>query len=116
MPPEQNSTGVALPYEKQAMRGDPMPDGLNYPDQLLYQALALLYARYRMGTVTREQATHEKKQLLEKHRVHQFNWEMGEHYVSVIKKTEHARSEYRKRRTLENADNLLASIDGGVLV
>lgn len=107
---------MELSYERAAVHGEPMPSGLTFPDQCMFQALAALYARYRMGTVTREQATHEKKQLLEKHRVHQFNWEMGEHYVSVIKKTEHARSEYRKRRTLENADNLLASIDGGVLV
>lgn len=48
MSEDNNSTGVTLPYEKQAMRGDPMPNGLNYPNQLLYQALALLYARYRM--------------------------------------------------------------------
>lgn len=112
MSEDNNSTGVTLPYEKQAMRGDPMPNGLNYPNQLLYQALALLYARYRMGTVTREQAATEKKSLLDNYRVYQFQWDMGDRWVEVIKKTELARSEYRKNRTLENADALVKCIDG----
>lgn len=116
MSADNNSTGVTLPYEKQAMRGDPMPDGLTFPDQCMFQALAALYVRYRMGTVTREQAATEKKSLLDNYRVYQFNWEMGERLVEVIKKTETARSLYRKDRTLNNADNLLASIDGGTRI
>lgn len=107
-----NSTGVTLPYEKQAMRGDPMPDGLDSPDQLLYQALVILYARYRMNIILRDQAISEKKSLLDKHRVFRFRWEMGDRWVEVIKKTELARAEYRKNRTLENADALVKCIDG----
>lgn len=112
MSADNNSTGVTLPYEKQAMRGDPMPDGLNYPDQLLYQALALLYARYRLGAVTKDQAVLEKKSLLDNYRVYQFQWDMGDRWVEVIKKTDLARCEYRKNRTLENADALVKCIDG----
>lgn len=112
MSADNNSTGVTLPYEKQAMRGDPMPDSLNYPDQLLYQALALLYARYRMGVVTREQAATEKKSLLDNYRVYQYQWDMGDRWVEVIKKTDLAQCEYRKNRTLENADALVKCIDG----
>lgn len=107
-----NSTGITLPYEKQAQRGDEMPSELNYPDQLMYQALALLYARYRMGAITREQATVEKKKLLDNYRCYQYQWEMGDQWVKVIKATDLARCEYRKNRTLENADALVKCIDG----
>lgn len=107
-----NSTGVVLPYEKQAQRGDCMPSGLSYPDQIMFQALAFLYARYRIGAVTRERATSEKKELLEHYRVCQFQWDMGARWTALIKQTEAACTEYRKNRTIENADNLLTSIEG----
>lgn len=112
MPPEQNSTGVTLPYEKQAMRGDVMPSGLSCPDQFMFQALAFLYARYRIGAVTRERATSEKKELLEQYRVYKFQWDMGDRWTNLIKRTEEARTEYRKNKTIENADQLLCCIDG----
>lgn len=107
-----SATGITLPYEKQAQRGDEMPTGLNYPDQLMFQALALLYARYRLKAITREQAITEKKQLLDEYRVFQYKWGLGDHYVAVTKATEAARALYRKNKTLDNADNLLASIEG----
>lgn len=102
-----------LSYERAAMRGDPMPDDLSFPDQLMYQALALLYTRYRLKTITREQASAEKKQLLREHETFCYRWKLGDHYVETIKKTELAASAYRKERTLENADKLLEAIEGG---
>lgn len=112
MSTENNSTGIVLPYEAQAQRGEEMPSGLNYPDQLMYQALALLYARYRLKLITREQAQIEKKKLLENYRIYQYQWEMGDHWAEIIKATDLARCEYRKNRTLENADKLVKCIDG----
>lgn len=103
---------IVLPYEKQAQRGDEMPSGLNYPDQLMYQALALLYARYRINSITRDQAAAEKKKLLENYRIYKLQWDMGDEWTRIIKATELARAEYRKNRTLENADILLRSIEG----
>lgn len=94
------------------MRGDPMPPGITFPDQLMFQALSLLYARYRAKTITREQASVEKKQLLREHESFVYRWKLGHHYVEVIKRTEAARTAYRKDRTLENADALLRAIDG----
>lgn len=40
----QNSSGVVLPYEQAAIRGDEMPDGLDYPDQVMFSSLRMLYA------------------------------------------------------------------------
>lgn len=101
-----------LSYERAAMRGDPMPRDLAFPDQLMYQSLALLYARYRASTITREQASAEKKQLLREHETFVYRWKLGDHYVETIKKTELAASAYRKERTLENADKLIEAIEG----
>lgn len=46
-------------YEAQAKRGEPMPDGLDWSEQGAYQAVALLTARYRLGSVTADQAKTE---------------------------------------------------------
>lgn len=110
-----SATGITLPYEKQAQRGDEMPTGLSYPDQIMFQALAFLYARYRMGAVTRERATFEKKELLENYRVCQFRWDMGGRWAALIKQTEAACMSYRKNRTIENANHLLTSVEGVLL-
>ena len=34
-----DETGIVLPWEKDAMAGLEMPDGLSYPDQILYMEL-----------------------------------------------------------------------------
>lgn len=112
MVPESKTTGVTFPYERQAMNGDEIPDGLEYPDQILFLALRMLYDQLKKGVVTRDAATAEKKKLLENYRVYKFNDQMGKEWVEAIKKTETARAAYRKERTLENADRLLLAIEG----
>ena len=52
----------------------------------------------------------EKKKLLKEYEAYKYADQMGKQWVRVIKDTEIARSEYRKNRTLENADKLLATI------
>lgn len=101
-----------IPYEKAAMRRGEMPGGLSYPDQLLFLALRSLYAQLKAGVIDRPVGVVEKKKLLESYRVQKFNWEMGDHFTRLIKNTELARAAYRKERTLENADKLLAALDG----
>lgn len=113
---ESQTTGVTLPWEKKAMVGEEMPDGLSYPDQLLYQAMALLYARYRLGSISREQAVVEKKKLLEEYRVYQFQEDMGKEWVERIRLTDMARAEYRKNPTIKNADKLIAILEGRVKI
>lgn len=51
---EQNRerTGVELPYEQAAMNKEPMPEGLEFPDQIMYQGLRYLYAYYKMGWIS----------------------------------------------------------------
>lgn len=108
----ENKGNYSVPYEKQAQRGDPMPDGLEYPDQVLYQSLSLLYARYRIKAITREQAHAEKIKLLDEYEAYKRNWSMADEWCEIIRLTELARAEYRKNRTLENADHIILIIEG----
>lgn len=50
--------------ERSAMHNDSLPTGLNQPEQLLFLSFRCLYASYRAGTINREQAQSEKRELL----------------------------------------------------
>lgn len=112
VPESENSSGVVLPWEQAAIRGGEMPNGLSYPDQILFQALAHLYARYRMKAIGKDQAVLEKKKLLDEYRVYQYREQMGDEWVQVIKNTELARAEFRKNPTVENGYKLIEAIEG----
>lgn len=108
------SADVEFPaeLERAAMRCDPLPTWLEYPEQVHYLNLRNLYKAYHMGAVTREQAAAEKKQLLDEYRCYKFNRDLERTLVEQVKATEAARAAYRKNRTLENADALIMAIDG----
>ena len=105
-------TGIILPWEKDAMAGLEMPNGLSYPDQILYLELRMLYRQYFQKVIDRETAIKEKKKLLDEYRCCQYREEMGNHWVEVIRLTDLARCDYKKNRTLENADRLVEIIEG----
>jgi hypothetical protein len=104
---------LELPYEKMAMSGGEMPSGLEYPDQILFLELRLLYDTYKRKMIDRETATREKAELLRTYEAHKIVDKMGKEWVDQIKRTELARAEYRKDKTIENADKLLACVEGG---
>lgn len=103
---------LELPYEKIAMAGGEMPEGMEYPDQILFHELRLLYDSYKRKLIDRETATQEKIELLRIYEAHKIVDRMGKEWVEQIKRTELARAEYRKNRTLENADLLVLAIEG----
>lgn len=105
-------TGIILPWEKDAMAGLEMPDGLSYPDQILYLELRMLYHQYFQKVIDRETATKEKKKFLDEYRCLKFREEMGNQWVEVIRLTDLARCDYKKNRTLKNADRLIEIIEG----
>ena len=107
-----DETGIVLPWEKDAMAGLEMPNGLSYPDQILYLELRMLYAQYFKKVIDRETATKEKKKLLDEYRCYQYREEMGNHWVEIIRLTDLARCDYKKNRTLENADRMVEIIAG----
>ena len=113
MVPESNkSTGVTLPYEKQAMNGDDMPDGLPYYDQLLFQQLRLLYDQFKKGAIDRETAQKEKRQMLSEYECYKIKWQMIDDVSDIIRRTELARADFRKNPTVENGWNLLNACEG----
>lgn len=103
---------LELPYEKIAMSGGDMPKGLEYPDQILFLELRLLYDSYRRKMIDRDRATQEKVELLRTYEAHKIVERMGREWVDQIKRTELARATYRKERTLENADRLIECVEG----
>lgn len=104
---------LELPYEKIAMSGGEMPSGLEYPDQILFLELRLLYDSYKRNIVTRDTATQEKAELLRTYEAHKIVDRMGKEWVDQIKRTELARAAYRKDKTIENADKLVVCVEGG---
>ena len=102
-----------LPYERIAMAGGEMPEGLEYPDQILFMELRTLYYSYNKSIIDREMATREKLELLRTYEAHKIVNNMGKEWVEQIRRTELARAEYRKNKTIENADKLLACVEGG---
>ena len=107
-----DETGVVLPWEKDAMAGAEMPDGLSYPDQILYLGLRMLYRQYYQKIIDRETAVREKKKMIKKYQGLKFREEMGDHWVEIIRLTECARTEYRKNPCHENAMKLIETIEG----
>lgn len=120
-----------LPYEREAMQNNPMPDGLTLLDQLMYQNLALLYYRYHCGAITREQAKTAKGKLLfsydRKQRADKVANDLAAWHAGLRKEVEGAQNAYmRARRSMENspddpsftaaaldaADRMCAVIDG----
>ena len=104
---------LELPYEKIAMSGGEMPEGMEYPDQILFLELRLLYDSYKRKMIDREAATQEKVELLRTYEAHKIVDRMCKEWVDQIKRTELARAAYRKEKTIENADKLLACVEGG---
>lgn len=51
--------------EIHAMHNEPLPNGLELPEQLLFMAFRWLHQGVRIGALTREQAHTEKTQLLD---------------------------------------------------
>ena len=104
---------LELPYEKIAMYGGEMPKGLEYPDQILFLELRLLYDSYKRKLIDRDTATREKVELLRTYEAHKIVENVGKEWVEQIKRTELARAAYRKDKTIENADKLAACVEGG---
>ena len=107
-----DETGIVFPWEKDAMAGSEMPDGLSYPDQVLYLELRLLYRQYYQKFIDREAAVREKKKMIEQYKDLKFREKMGDHWVEIIRLTELATSEYRKNPCHENAMKLIKILEG----
>lgn len=111
--------GVVSELERLAIRGEPMPDGLNLTDQWFFQSMSLLYERYHAGFIDRKIGKREKGQIVYQRdrelRQRDCDNKLIQHHVAQTKAVEGAQNAYRKDRTLENADRLSAALDGRLL-
>lgn len=109
-------SGVVSELEKAAMRGEPMPDGLSLVDQVYFQGLAHLYARFHLKVIDRATGSREKGQMSYQYdlskRSQEFESKMAKYHAELRKQTEGALNRYRKERTLEAADNLANVLEG----
>lgn len=103
---------LEFPWELIAMAGGEMPDNLPYAEQLLFLGLRLLHDSYKRNLIDRETATKEKSKLITEYQANVIMDNISLVLVAQLKRSELARAEYRKNRTLENADRVVDVLEG----
>lgn len=110
---------MELPYEREAMRGNLMPDGLRLHDQSAFQALRNLYERYKRGAITKEDASAEKRLIIAQRNREESSFEQSRKnillHAKLWKKIEAAGNRYGRERTIENADAFYQAVYGCTL-
>lgn len=85
-------------------------------EQSTYLALRYLYRLYQTGGISKEEAGKTKAQIerrYEKDRLREQQLENSiKAFAQVVLRTANANDNYRKERTLDNADKLCEAIDG----
>ena len=102
---------MQVEFEKDAMRGEPLPKGLDVADSCLYIALKNLYSMYRQGLISRKDATEEKKRLMQ-------NWTADKSKIEFLNRESdelrnkicEAAETYKNVPCVENADRLYAAL------
>ena len=97
-------------FERQAMNGEPLPQGLDIADSCLYISLKNLYAMYRNKLISREDATEEKRRLI-------YNWTTDKSKIEFLNRDSEAlrdkigtaSEEYKNNPCIESADKLYAA-------
>lgn len=106
----------AFPWERAAMRGEPMPEGLCLPEQWGYKALRQTYREFYGEALPREAASREKRLIVAEIRgglaAKAFADKLTEHHVRVLRGAEAAKAACRKDPTPENALRLCDVLDG----
>ena len=99
-------------YERQAMAGDEIPDGLRFSGQHYYLGLRMLYNQYKHGVIDRETASREKRKLLKTYEYDLMWEEIADGFIQQRKNSENSRANYRKKPCHENAVKIIESIEG----
>lgn len=91
-----------LPYERAAMKGEQMPEGLDFADVQMFQALSALYRRFYNKEMSREAAAKEKKDLIFAYTDLKRSVEMFKKVAQLWPRAEASATAFRKDPTLEN--------------
>ena len=99
-----------IDFERQAMRGEPIPRQLDIVDSCLYMALVYLYKAYRAGLMGRAEAKREKDTLLYNYATDKSKIEfLNRNCLGLSKRIAYASEEYRKSPSIETANRLYAA-------
>lgn len=102
--------------ESAAWNGELMPKDADVFEEIEYLALFDMCKLYREGKMTGEMLTDLKTHLANEIKAikekYDFHIRLLEHTADRYKATEAATNDYRTNRTLENADKLVAVLDG----
>lgn len=97
-------------FEREAMQGKPLPEGLDIADSCLYVALKNLYAMYQNKLISRKDATEEKRRLV-------YNWTTDKSKLDFLNRDSEtlrdkigtASEDYKNNPCVETADKLYAA-------
>ena len=88
-------------------------------EQSTYLALRYLYRLYQTGGISKEEAGKTKAQITRRYEQDRLREEQLDStikaFADVVKRTAIANENYRKNRTLDNADRLCEAIDGVIV-
>lgn len=104
------STMTEFTFEREAMQGNPLPQGLDIADSCLYVALKNLYAMYQNKLISRKDATEEKRRLV-------YNWTTDKAKLEFLNRESEtlrdkigaASEDYKNNPCVETADKLYAT-------
>ena len=104
------STMTEFTFEREAMQGKPIPQGLDIADSCLYIALKNLYAMYQNKLISRKDATEEKRRLI-------YNWTTDKAKLDFLNRDSEtlrdkigsASEDYKNNPCVETADKLYAA-------
>ena len=99
-------------FERAAMRGDPLPHGMDLADQTAFIALRNLYSQHYSGKINREDAAAEKREVVRAWEDAKRGSESAKRTADFFRVVEKYMNHYRKERTIEAADNLADAVDG----
>lgn len=109
-------SGYAFPWEREAMRGAEMPDGLPMHDQMAYISLRTLYHDYHEKRLDRAAASAEKRRIFgawdQAKRTAEFERKLASFRARVCKDTERAEAAVRRNPSPENAIRLCNVLAG----
>ena len=105
---------MVFPWENKAKRCEPMPDGLKQSEQLAYQSIALLAARYRLGGLSDEQAVADRKKIDQRYLIDAANEGYIQWTVDVRRRVEMAVNRFRREPSIANANVMADVLDGFV--
>lgn len=108
----ENPKKTELPNERLALAGAPMPVGLEMPEQMLYQALASLYGRFRANLIDKDSAVKEKQAIADAYHWYKKDFETSYAWIWILHNVEIAASACRKDPTPENALALCEVLEG----